>query len=166
MNWIEKHSERQKCVEQTYKAINDFIAKNHCEPSHRDIADATGFPMYSIYSYIDNLKCAGLISVSKNSFPHKISIAKIDVEASDDADHIAYRIKIGDIIKVKMLNQDDGRRLPMTYEDYKVMKFYPHMVLTENTKTKVKRCFSFGDLIVLGYARQPLQIEAIRKSWQ
>lgn len=59
-------------------------------------------------------------------------------------------ISVGDIIKNEETAYDGfGSRDKITRE-YVVIDVYPYHVLTRDTKTGVKRSFSYGDLITLG----------------
>ena len=67
-----------------------------------------------------------------------------------------HHVKKGDIIKAKESDDKNAR-----YRKYKVIKVYPYMVLVEWGKEK--RCFSFGDLLMMGLEHQEPAKEVLRK---
>lgn len=67
-------------------------------------------------------------------------------------------VKPGDIIRIKI----DTRKPELKFSNYhdenwKVVEIYPHLVLTRSVKCpKIRRCFSYGDLVKLGLEMQML----------
>lgn len=65
-------------------------------------------------------------------------------------------VKPGDIIKVK-LEEDKSNMKFQTFKDaqWKILKVYRHVVLAQSVKCpKIRRCFSYGDLVMLGIEAQ------------
>lgn len=65
-------------------------------------------------------------------------------------------VKPGDIIKVK-LEEDKSNMKFQTFKDaqWKVLKIYKHVVLAQSVRCpKIRRCFSYGDLVMLGIEMQ------------
>lgn len=61
-------------------------------------------------------------------------------------------VKPGDIIRVKLeKSKKDQNNQIFNDEQWKVVKIYNHVVLTHSVKIpEIRRCFSYGDLVVLG----------------
>lgn len=80
------------------------------------------------------------------------------------------RIMLDSGPKVKCVKPGDKIEVPERYSrdeeaknyTYTVIRVYPFMVLAERKK-HVRRCFSYGDLVVAGLERQEDSIEARRK---
>ena len=65
-------------------------------------------------------------------------------------------VKPGDIIRTKV-EEDKSNMKFQTFKDaqWKVLKIYRHVVLAESVKCpKIRRCFSYGDLVMLGIETQ------------
>ena len=65
-------------------------------------------------------------------------------------------VKPGYIIKTK-LEEDKSNEKFQTFKDaqWKVLKVYRHVVLAQSVKCpKIRRCFSYGDLVMLGIETQ------------
>ena len=73
----------------------------------------------------------------------------------EDAARVRH-VKKGDIIKARDTSEKGTR-----YKKYKVIKVYPYMVLAEWGKQR--RCFSFGDLLMMGLEHQDPAKEMLRK---
>lgn len=71
------------------------------------------------------------------------------------------RVKPGDLIQERKpyVREPEGVVELCTC---RVLKIYPHHVLTEDAMTGFLRCFSYGDLIVKGLERQEAYLEAMR----
>lgn len=65
-------------------------------------------------------------------------------------------VKPGDIIKTKIENDKSKIKFDEFNENrWKVLKIYNHVVLAQSIKCpKIKRCFSYGDLVMLGIEMQ------------
>ena len=60
-------------------------------------------------------------------------------------------VKPGHIINLKLINKDKDNFHDFNEEQWKVVKIYEHHVLTHSVKCpQIRRCFSYGDLVVLG----------------
>lgn len=77
-------------------------------------------------------------------------------------------VKSGDIIRIKI----DTRKPELKFSNYQdenweVIKIYPHLVLTRSVKcNKIKRCFSYGDLVKLGLELQIIEEEKRMGKWE
>lgn len=71
-------------------------------------------------------------------------------------------LKIGDVISVEKITETKTIK-----RDYEVIGIYPYMVRTKEKNKKGRaryRCFSYGDLIQLGYEMQSLDVEVMREA--
>ena len=65
-------------------------------------------------------------------------------------------VKPGDIIRIK-IDRDNRKTKFDEFEEerWRVLKIYKHVVLAQSIKCpKIKRCFSYGDLVMLGVEMQ------------
>lgn len=70
-------------------------------------------------------------------------------------------VKPGDIIKLKSEQEKAEKGEKNTYFDsyWKVIKVYRNFALTHSVKTPaIRRCFCYGDLVMMGYEKQGLVI--------
>lgn len=66
-------------------------------------------------------------------------------------------VKPGDIIRYKTHVEKNLKFSDFYEEEWKVVKVYKHLVLTRSVKcNKIKRCFSYGDLVILGLEAQTI----------
>lgn len=73
-------------------------------------------------------------------------------------------VKLGDVIWEK---RDERRKKDLfaveRIEGYRVIAINPYHVLTVGMASGLKRCFCYGDLIIMGLERQSPELEAMRK---
>ena len=65
-------------------------------------------------------------------------------------------VKPGDIIKTKIENDKSKVKFDEFKDDrWRVLKIYRHVVLAQSVRCpKIRRCFSYGDLVMLGIEMQ------------
>ncbi len=76
-----------------------------------------------------------------------------------DSGPVVKCVKPGTKVKIReSFSRDEDEK---TYT-YIVVKVYPFMVMAERDK-KIRRCFSYGDLVIAGLEKQVDEIEAKRR---
>lgn len=77
-------------------------------------------------------------------------------------------VKPGDIIKIKIsTNKPDLKFSNFQDDKWEVVKIYPHLVLAKSVKCpKIRRCFSYGDLVKLGLEMQIIDEDRRMGKWE
>lgn len=71
-------------------------------------------------------------------------------------------VKPGDVIRIdpKQAKEEKGDKYIFFDSRWKVVKVYRNFVLTHSVKVPaIRRCFCYGDLIILGIEKQGLVME-------
>lgn len=77
---------------------------------------------------------------------------------------VICRVGIGDLIHaVEKICEEAWVHTERT-RTYEVKKIYPHHVLTEDAETGQRRCFCYGDLILMGLEWQEPKLEQLRSA--
>lgn len=85
-----------------------------------------------------------------------------DANLAPDPAPTVHNVHIGDIIKIK-INDEDHIGRTSKYGQYEVVGIYPRIVLTRDKKTGFRRSFSYGDLLTMGLENQGPEIDELRK---
>ena len=75
---------------------------------------------------------------------------------------IICRVRPGDLIQAEEKICEEPWVHTRLIRNYEVKEIYPHHVLTEDTATGQRRCFCYGDLILMGLERQEPGLERLR----
>ncbi len=75
---------------------------------------------------------------------------------------IICRVRPGDLIQAEEKICEEPWVHTRLIRNYEVKEIYPHHVLAEDTATGQRRCFCYGDLILMGLERQEPCLERLR----
>ncbi len=75
---------------------------------------------------------------------------------------IICRVRPGDLIRAEEKICEEPWVHTRLIRNYEVKKIYSHHVLTEDTVTGQRRCFCYGDLVMMGLERQESWVEQVK----
>ncbi len=75
---------------------------------------------------------------------------------------IICRVRPGDLIRAEEKICEEPWVHTRLIRNYEVKKIYSHHVLTEDTATGQRRCFCYGDLVMMGLERQESWVEQVK----
>lgn len=75
---------------------------------------------------------------------------------------IICRVRPGDLIQAEEKICEEPWVHTRLIRNYEVKKIYSHHVLTEDTVTGQRRCFCYGDLVMMGLERQESWVEQVK----